>query len=107
MSDWDYIKKLGGEGILSRQDVRDLKNQRAKVLYLMLDGLWHRADEIIRFSGGREGLRRMRELREIPGVTIHRMKQPNRDFIYRLQYETGIQGDLFNERACTGKPRSA
>ena len=36
MKDWDYIKKLGGAGILKRSDVADLKNQRAKVLYLML-----------------------------------------------------------------------
>ena len=100
MSDWDYIKKLGGEGILSRQDVRDLKNQRAKVLYLMLDGLWHKADEIIQYSGGREGLRRMRELREIPGATIERHRSPNkygRDFYYRLTFDRGLQGELFDE----------
>jgi hypothetical protein len=99
MSDWAYIKKLGGEGILSRQDVRDLKNQRAKVLYLMLDGLWHQADQIISYSGGREGLRRLRELREIPGVTIERIPHPSRkrDFMYRLVYDKGIQGDFFTE----------
>ena len=98
MNDWDYIKKLGGEGILSRQDVQDLKNQRAKVLWLMLDGLWHQANEIINCSGGREGLRRLRELREIPGVTIERRPHPSRkrDFMYRLNYKTGNQGDLFN-----------
>lgn len=100
MSDWDYIKKLGGEGILRRRDVRDLKSQRAKVLFLMLDGLWHRADEIIQFSGGREGLRRMRELREIPGVEIERHRAPNRynrDFYYRLKVSAGLQGELFDE----------
>lgn len=96
MKDWDYIKKLGGEGILSRQDVRDLKNQRAKVLYLMLDGMWHAGHEILTWSGGTEGLRRMRELREIPGVSIERMRPAGkRDFYYRLKYRSGIQKDLF------------
>ena len=97
ISDWDYIKKLGGAGILSRQDITDLKNQRARVLYLMLDGYWHSAGDIIDAARGREGLRRMRELREIPHITIHRRRDTlnKRDFMYRLTYKPGIQGELF------------
>jgi len=96
MSDWDYIKKLGGDGILTKRDVADLKSQRARVLYLMLDGGWHLASQIIQTSGGREGLRRLRELREIPNVTIERTKAyQSRDFMYRLVYRSGLQQELF------------
>jgi hypothetical protein len=96
VSDWDYIKKLGGEGILSRQDVRDLKNQRAKVLYLMLDGMWHSGQEILVWSGGTEGLRRMRELREIPGASIERFRPDGkREYHYRLKLQSGLQQELF------------
>lgn len=95
MTDWDQIMKLGGAGILSRQDIADLRTQRARVLYLMLDGEWHSADIIITASGGREGLRRMRELREIPNVTIERKTGPSRNFKYRLNYKSGIQRELF------------
>lgn len=93
---WTYIKRLGGDGILSRQDVNHLKNQRARVLYLMLDGNWHSAQEILEFAGGSEGLRRLRELRDIPNVTIERKRSLGRAFFYRLQYKHGLQGDLFN-----------
>jgi len=97
ISDWDYIKKLGGEGILRRSDIADLKNQRARVLYLMLDGGWYFPDQIIAAAGGRAGMRRMRELREIPNVTIERVRSPftKRDFMYRLKYAPGLQGEIF------------
>ena len=98
MSDWAYIKKLGGEGILSRQDVQHLRTQRDRVLYLMLDGLWHSANEIVAAAKGTEGLRRLRELRDIPNVTIERRrchKCPDRLFFYRLQFN-GMQGELFH-----------
>jgi hypothetical protein len=97
VNDWDQIHKLGGEGILTRQDIQDFSCQRAKVLRLMFDGCWHQADQILAASGGREGLRRLRELREIPGIAIDRRPHPNRkrDFMYRLTYESGLQQDLF------------
>jgi len=93
---WHYICRLGGDGILSRQDVADLRNQRARVLYLMLDCEWHTANEVIAAAGGREGLRRMRELREIPYVEIDRQRiAGHRDFRYRLTYAPGTQQELF------------
>jgi hypothetical protein len=102
MKDWTRIKKLGGEGILTREDIEDMDVQRNRVLYLMLDGLWHSADQIINYSRGREGLRRMRELREIPGARIERIRSPihiggKRDFMYRLVIEkpTVTQRELF------------
>ena len=97
MKDWERIKALGGQGILTRKDIEDLDVQRNRLLFLMLSGSWHTADEIIRYSHGREGLRRMRELREIPHVTIQRRRNPNckRDFMYRLDYKPGLQKDMF------------
>ena len=59
---------------LTRSDLTYMQSQRARVLWLMLDGFWHSATEIITWSRGREGLRRMRELREIPHITIERHK---------------------------------
>ena len=96
--DWRQIEKLGGAGILTRQDITDLSAQRAKVLYLMLDGLWHTADAICMAAKGREGLRRMRELRELPGVTIDRARcSGSRNYMYRLILTDERQGDLFND----------
>jgi len=92
---WKKIRSLGGEGILQRSDLVDLKSQRARVLWLMLDGLWHTATEILVWSRGREGLRRMRELREIPHMSIQRQRlHSGRDFMYRLQYQPGIQQEF-------------
>ena len=95
MNDWNRIKKLGGEGILTRTDITDLTGQRAKVLWLMLDGNWHQAEAIRLAAGGSEGLRRLRELREIPYVEITRKKSLGRMFFYRLVYSPGIQTELF------------
>jgi len=93
--DWNKIRKLGGEGILTRSDLTYMQSQRARVLWLMLDGFWHSATEIITWSRGREGLRRMRELREIPHITIERQRMnQTRDFMYRLVYAPGIQSEL-------------
>ena len=97
-NEWERIKQLGGLGILHRSDISDLRSQRAKVLWLMMDGLWHTANEIIAASKGREGLRRMRELREVPYVTIERMRMyQKRDFMYRLVYKPGLQKDWLND----------
>ena len=95
MNDWERIKKLGGAGILTRADITDLTGQRAKVLWLMLDGKWHSADAIREAAGGSEGLRRLRELRELPYATITREKSIGRMFFYRLDYAPGIQTELF------------
>ena len=93
--DWNRIKKLGGQGILTRADITDLTGQRAKVLWLMMDGFWHRAEDIRLVAGGSEGLRRLRELREIPYVKITRRRvRKSRHFAYILEYEPGIQTEL-------------
>ena len=94
--DWERIKRLGGAGILTRSDITDLTSQRAKVLWLMMDGFWHSADDIRDAAGGSEGLRRLRELRELPYITITRRRLfLSRNFSYLLEYDPGIQAELF------------
>ena len=101
MTEWQRIKALGGIGILTKADIHDLNTQKMRVLWLMMDGCWHQAGEVINVSGGREGLRRLRELREIPNVAIERKAHPSaasssrRDFMYKLIYTPGIQREMF------------
>lgn len=84
-----YIASVGGEGILKPSDVADLNAAEMRVLNLMRDGRWHSADEIIRVAGQREGLRRMRRLRILPGVDIEmRRISESRNYEYRLEERT-------------------
>ncbi len=81
------IKRLGGVGILTEGDIPSLESQQGKVLKLMSDGRWHPAREVLKVAGGTEGLRRLRELRTMPGVTIEKMRRVDdrRFFHYRLR----------------------
>ena len=56
--------------MLTADDLPDLDAQRGRVFELMVDGNWHSGPKILRVANGTEGLRRLRELRKIPGVTI-------------------------------------
>ena len=76
------IKSLGGERVLSPEDVPQLSEATQRVRLLMSDGQWHTATEIIERSGQREGLRRMRELRRL--FLIQRRREQGREFSYRL-----------------------
>ena len=83
------IRKLGGEGILTEEDLKELRAGRLRVAELMADGLWHDAAEIRNAAGingipASEGTRRLRELRELPGVLIVRRKKRGRLFEYRM-----------------------
>ena len=68
------LKRLGAIGVLTAADLPDLDTQRGRVLALMSDLRWHFADEIREVAGGSEGLRRLRELRDIPGLDIARRR---------------------------------
>lgn len=62
------ILALGGENLLTEQDIAQLNASTLRVLDLMADGAWHSADEIRLAAGtdgneASEGLRRLRELR--------------------------------------------
>jgi hypothetical protein len=67
------IMKLGAIGILSPADLPRLEIERGRVLALMSDQQWHPSVEIrVKTCGGFEILRRMRELRKIPGIIIEK-----------------------------------
>jgi len=95
--DWKHILRLGGIGILNPADLPGLDSQKGRVLRLMLDRDWHDAPEILSISGGMEGLRRLRELRDLPKVTVERKRMTgNRLFKYRLRLNPDAeQQDLF------------
>jgi hypothetical protein len=79
------IRALGGEGILTEDDLPKLKSQKRNVWDLMCDGRWHKAPQILMAAGGTEGLRRMRELRALPGVDVERCRMKHsRTWNYRL-----------------------
>ena len=82
---WNIIRRLGGIGILTPEDLPALDSQRGRVLALMADGKWHRSLAILDAAGGTEGLRRMRELRRIPYIDVERQRGPiGRLWLYRL-----------------------
>jgi len=60
--------------------------QRAcRLVYdLMRDGAWHTATAIIEASGQREGLRRMRDLRQIGYQIEQHRPEGGREWSYRL-----------------------
>ena len=84
------IRALGGEGIISPEDLKALRAAKARVALLMNDGLWHSARRIRLAAGvnGREaseGLRRLRELRGLLGVEIEKRRSSFvRSWEYRL-----------------------
>ena len=61
--------------LLTKADKKRLKSNRQRVADLMSDGKWHTATEICDpFIGGREGLRRLRELRKDGCIVDKRRK---------------------------------
>ena len=80
---------LGGEGLLTGADLAELNEGARRVGALMADGDWHNAIEIRAVAGAgedsaSEGLRRLRELRAIPGVSLQRKSLGNRLWAYRV-----------------------
>lgn len=78
------IAALGGIGILTEADLRDLKGGRRRVYELMKNGFWYSREEVCAAAGGSEGLRRMRELRKYYEVEKKRL-EGRRCWIYRLR----------------------
>jgi len=84
------LKAIGAEGILTASDLVDLSEGKRRVARLMNDGRWYTSDQIKTAAGtggvqASEGLRRMRELREIDGVDIRRERiEDSRLWRYRL-----------------------
>lgn len=83
-----YLRSIGGEGILSREDIASLKSGVRRVYELMKDGRWYRSDQIMKAAGvdgipASEGLRRMRELRKY-GFRIRKIR-PNQGRVFYYQ----------------------
>jgi len=83
------ISRLGGEGILTPDDVPELKAGTRRVLTLMSDGQYHSAQEVLVAAGkdgipATEGLRRLRELRA-HGFDVEKERTGNRQWMYRLK----------------------
>ena len=85
------IEKLGGVGVLSVADAKQLSAAAERVRALMSDGLWHTREEIELAAGengipAREGLRRMRELRTVAyDIILKRSSENRREFFYMLR----------------------
>lgn len=78
------IKRLGGEGILNDRDIRDFSKVQLALIEYMADGEWYAATTIIEWSGQREGLRRLRDLRSRGFVVERKRDKTGREFYYRL-----------------------
>lgn len=82
------LKRLGAHGILTTRDLPHLHSQRGLVLNYLMDGMWHSGPAIVEYAGGSEALRRLRELRQIPGIEIERKRGGvSRVFMYRMVYK--------------------
>jgi hypothetical protein len=69
---------------MTAADFAGLQSACRRVYDLMRDGQWHTAQAIIDASGQREGIRRMRELRQI-GYTVEQMRpEGSREWSYRI-----------------------
>lgn len=79
-----YIARVGGEGVLTAEDVPALQDACYRVRDLMAAGGWFTAQSIIECAGQREGLRRLRELRVLGYEVEKRRIAERREFEYRL-----------------------
>lgn len=75
-------KALGGYKELTQKDIDDFSFAKKRIWELMKDGRWHTASSIIKASGQREGLRRMRDLR--PYFKIEKKHIGSRQYSYRI-----------------------
>jgi hypothetical protein len=99
-SDWldKSIKRLGGEGILDREDILDFTESVQRVFAHMSDGEWYTASQIEHAAADgdyrmRSGTRRMRELRDVDALEIEKRRpDDSREYEYRLQIKDTIDG---------------
>ena len=69
---------------MTERDFSGLQRACRLVYDLMKDGEYHTAQSIIDASGQREGLRRMRDLRQIGYVLEQHRPEGSREWSYRL-----------------------
>lgn len=83
--------------ILSKEKMAELSVGSSRVYALMKDGKYHYPDEIrcAASSGGMpalEGMRRLRELRRVPGLMVIKKHMGGRVWAYRLKKEENTNG---------------
>jgi len=78
------IDALGGAGILTETDLPSLSEAEQRIAGLLGDGKWHSASIIIAYSGQREGLRRLRALRQRGFIVERKRDGVSRDYLYRI-----------------------
>lgn len=95
---WHHIFRLGGKGILWPRDIRSLNDAKQKLFALMSDGKWHSRIEITSCCEQLEATRRLRELRDLPGVTIERRPLDGRLFEYKMAIDPSVKPVLDDEK---------
>lgn len=92
-NDDQQLDLLGGVGILTPKDLRELDAGCARVLRLISDGRWHTAEEIKIHAGtdgkpASEGLRRLRQIRQSGAIIEKRRNGESRLWEYRMVADT-------------------
>jgi hypothetical protein len=80
---FQYAQRIGFAS-MTPHDFAGLQAACRRVYDLMRDGEWHTAQAIIDASGQREGLRRMRDLRQIGYRIEQHRPDGSREWSYRL-----------------------
>ena len=80
---FQYAQRIGFTS-MTPHDFSGLQAACRRVYDLMRDGEWHTATEVIDAAKQREGLRRMRDLRQIGYVLEQHRPEGSREWHYRL-----------------------
>lgn len=80
---FDYSKRIGFKD-MSEKDARDFNEAHQNIFRLLSDGREHSATEIIEVSGVRDGLRRLRDLRQM-GHDVPLVRKVGRESFYQLK----------------------
>jgi hypothetical protein len=78
------IKRLGGEGILNEEDIKDFSKVEKVIIENIREGVWYSAEHIIKVVGQREALRRLRDLRKKNYLVERKRISDYREFFYRI-----------------------
>lgn len=81
----DYAKKISMPD-MTQKDAHDFNEAHQNIFRLLSDGQEHSATEIIEVSGVRDGLRRLRDLRQM-GYDVPLVRKVGRESFYKLKKE--------------------
>lgn len=79
----DYAKRTGMKDMTGK-DADDFNEAHQNIFRLLSDGREHSATEIIEVSGVRDGLRRLRDLRQM-GYHVPLVRKVGRESFYQLK----------------------